>query len=454
VNVVVAIVLGVVALGLGLAVGLTRGRAKALDATSTLQSELIEAQGRATVAEQLLAESREALAAKRAEHDALVGSMRDAFEATSASVLEQTVERFRDRDAQLAQTREQTLKAQLDPIRELLKTYEDNLKIFDQDHRDALHAVNQSAATLLESQVKAQSELQRFNQLLGRSDQRGRWGEVQLANVLAASGLREGIDFELQFSTSTESGRQRPDCIIHVHQSHIVVDAKFPFDAFEASIAATDPVEAQLMRQKHADDLKKHVRQLSSKSYWDKMDFTPNFTVCFVPSDSALSAAFDADPTLYAFAVDSQVLLAGPTNLLALLWSASLVLREQRRLENVDKILEVAQRFPDLIRNLVTPLHAMGKSLEQTVKAYNALVGSAESRLIPASRNLQRLGVSPGSKPMPELATLTTDPSLPTAEKWGSDPTDAEVAERSTILELDEFVDEEDVDNGDDLFSE
>jgi DNA recombination protein RmuC len=184
------------------------------------------------------------------------------------------------------------------------------------------------------------------------------------------------------------------------------------------------------------------------------MDFTPNFTVCFVPSDSALSAAFDADPTLYAFAVDSQVLLAGPTNLLALLWSASLVLREQRRLENVDKILEVAQRFPDLIRNLVTPLHAMGKSLEQTVKAYNALVGSAESRLIPASRNLQRLGVSPGSKPMPELATLTTDPSLPTAEKWGSDPTDAEVAERSTILELDEFVDEEDVDNGDDLFSE
>jgi len=429
-----------VGLVLGGLVGWVLAQPSARREETTLRSDLAAAQSRASVAEQLLEKAQADVAFERGERERVVANLDATFESTSARVLEQTVQRFEKHQEDVAVARDQTLKANLDPIQTLLKDYETSLAAFDKQHVEALAEVRERANTLLQTQLNSQAEVKRLNQLLGRGDQRGRWGEVQLANVLEASGLKNGVDFSLQSSSTADSGvGRRPDCIVHLpNETHVFIDAKFPFDAFEQSLAATDPDVAQQYRREHATKLRGHVRTLASKSYWANEAGAPKYTVCFIPSDAALSAAFDADPSLYDFAVQQSVLIAGPTNLMALLWSAHLVLREHERLANVEKILEEASKLPDLIRLVASPIAAMGGSLEKAVDNYNKMVASVEGRLIPASRRMQKLGVGVTTKEMPALGESTAGPRSLNAAKWDIDPTATDF-DHADVLDLEEI---------------
>jgi DNA recombination protein RmuC len=362
------------------------------------------------------------------------------FVATSQEVLDTVVRRYQEHQDEVAAARDTSLQSRLDPLKEMLGKYEAKLQTYDEEHRKALQDVRTRADELLSWQVAAANATTRLNQLLGRSDARGRWGEVQLANVLQASDLTEGIDFDLQSSGTADGGqRQRPDCILHLpNDTHIVIDAKFPFDAFEASLAAATPEEAAPYRADHAKALRSHVKALSGKNYWERLPYTPRFTVCFVPSDAALSAAFDADPSLYDYATQLGVLIAGPTNLLALLWSAKMVLQEHRQLVNAEEILKTASRLPDLIRNVVDPIAKMGKALSTATDHYNQLVSSVETRLVPAARKVQRLGVGTNAKEMPELSTVDKAPTPLAYERWGVDPANHDLALSSEVWDVDE----------------
>ncbi len=433
-----------VGLVLGGVVGWVLAQPGAKSEATTLRNDVASAESRATTAEQLLAQANEATMFERAERQRILENLDASFESTSTRVLEKTVERFEKQQEQVAVARDQTLKANLDPLQALLRDYETSLADFDKQHVAALTEVRERANTLLETQLSAQAEVKRLNQLLGRGDQRGRWGEVQLANVLEASGLKNGVDFSLQFSSTADTGvKRRPDCVVHLpNDTHIFVDAKFPFDAFERSIAATDLAEAAGYRREHADKLRGHVRSLAGKTYWADEAGAPKYTVCFVPSDAALSAAFDADPSLYDFAVQQSVLIAGPTNLMALLWSAHLVLREHERLANVEKILDEASKLPELIRLMAAPILAMGTSLEKSVEHYNTMVGSVEARLIPAARRMHKLGVGVPSKALPELRSIETGARELSPAKWHIDSALADFS-GAEILDLEEFTEAE-----------
>lgn len=366
------------------------------------------------------------------------------FTTISQKVLDTTVTRFEQNQASVTKAREETLTAKIDgkfdPLKTMLSAYEENLKNFDEAHRDALAAVQQKADQLLQTQIENQKATTKLNQILGRSDTRGRWGEVQLANVLQASNLTEGLDFRLQQSKAGSTGeRHIPDCIINLpNQGHVVVDAKFPFDKFEQSISTTDLDEANKLRGEHAQALRQHVKALTSKSYWETLPFTPRFTVCFIPSDAALTAAFDADPQLFEYANQQSVLIAGPTNLLSLLWSASMVLREYQQNQNTEKILVEASKLPDLIRNVASPIQKMGKALEQAGKEFNGLVASVESRLIPASRRIQELGTARSAQPIADIPMITEGIRQLDEAKWDVDPSSDDLARQSEIIDIDE----------------
>ena len=448
--VVIGLVIGV-ALGvlIGFLIGKQRSAAAPDTAAEVLRVQLASANELRAKAEAALETERERADRERRE---LMENLDKTFESTSQRVLDRTVDRFSKQQEDLAGARDETLATRLEPIKEILGQYQEKLRTYDEGHQKALHEVKSQADRLLEAQVAAQQATNRLNTLLGRSDSRGRWGEVQLANVLAASDLQEGIDFELQSSGTADSGqRQRPDCVLHLpNGTKIVIDAKFPFDAFEASMSASDPEEIKRLRDEHAKALRQHVKTLGTKSYWESLNYTPRFTVCFVPSDAALSTAFDADPELYDFATKQNVLIAGPTNLLALLWSAKMVLQEFQQMVNAEQILLTAAKLPDLIANVASPIEAMGKALVAATTQYNKVVSSVQSRLVPAARRMQQLGVGMGSKPIPELDALEPAVSALDHQKWGVDPNDSNLVLRSEVLDLDEIV-EPGFDEGDEL---
>jgi DNA recombination protein RmuC len=436
----VAVLTGVLGLVLGgvFAWSLAQRRTNSdSDAFSETKAEL------AVRTSELAAASSE-LARVRLEHDADLDKMEGTFENLSNRVLQQTVHQFNQSQEQAMKERENTLDRTLKPLADLLDEYKRNLAEFDKQHVGALGEVKSRAEELLSEQRKSQEETRRLNQLLGRSDHRGRWGEVQLANVLEASGLHQHIDYELQVSSTSDSGRsQRPDCVVNMpNGSRVAIDAKFPFDAFEAALSSESADERRALELKHAKDLRAHVKTLRDKAYWESIAPAPEFVACFVPSDVAVSVAFDADPDLLQYAANERVLIVGPTNLLSLLWSVAMLVRQQQLATNADEIYKVAELIFERIRLVAEPVASMGKALDTQVKEYNKMVASFEARLIVSARGLQNLGGVPRAKELPELSQVDRLTARLDEVKWGVDgqPSLDGMAE---ILELEGFEDQD-----------
>lgn len=433
----VGVLSGVVGLVLGIVITavLSTRRTRLLhDAATTAASAL------AVRDAQLLA-ATEQLERQRVDHSTAIENMEKTFENSANRVLHQTVARFSTSQEEVVKLRDSKLDATLKPLEDLLGEYKKNLSDFNTQNAGALSEVKGKAEELLEAQKRSQDETRRLNQLLGRGDQRGRWGEIQLANVLEVSGLRRNIDYDMQVLGTNDAGRGlRPDCVVKMpNGTSIAIDAKFPFDAFEAALATEDADERRALHAKHASDLRGHVKKLNEKGYWEVITPAPEFVVCFVPSDFAISAALDADPDLVTFAAKSRVLIAGPTNLWSLLWSVAMVLGQHQVALNAERIYQTAETIFERIRLVAEPMAKMGKALDAGVSEYNKLVRSFESRLIPAALDVRKLGGAQRAKELPELGTVNELSTGLNESKWGIDADNPLPDGVSEILELEGF---------------
>ena len=409
----------------------TRRAENQRDVLATVKSDL-------AVRESELLSARADVQRTREEHEMALKNMEGVFENLSNRVLASTVQEFNKSQEQVMKERETTLDRTLKPLADLLDEYKRNLVEFDKQHVGALGEVKSRAEELLTEQRRSQEETRRLNQLLGRSDRRGRWGEIQLANVLEASGLQQHIDYDLQVSSTSDTGRlQRPDCVVNMpNGSRVAIDAKFPFDAFEAALRADDAEERKSLEAKHAKDLRAHVKTLREKAYWEAIAPAPEFVACFVPSDVAVSVAFDADPDLLTYAAKERVLIVGPTNLLSLLWSVVMVVRQQKLAMNAEEIYKVAENIFDRIRLVAEPVSRMGKALDVQVREYNAMITSFETRLIVSAKSLQSLGGAAHAKELPELGQVERLTARLDEVKWGVDDAHPLAEGASEILDL------------------
>ena len=436
----VAVISAVVGLALGAAVTWVY----MVKRSQSFREDVLRAEADLKVRDSQLNEANERLERQRVDHETAMTKMGDTFKVLSAETLDATVRRFSQSQEETQNLRESKLDSTLEPLEVLLGEYKQNLADFNTLNAGALSDVKSKAAELLEAQQQTQYETRRLNQLLGRSSQRGAWGEIQLANVMSASQLRQGIDYELQVSATNDEGRSlRPDCVVNLPNGiRLAVDAKFPYDAFERSLDEEDGEARRELQAKHARDLRSHVKTLREKSYWEAVSPAPEFVVCFIPSDFAMSAALDADPELLAFSASERVVIVGPTNLLSLLWSVGFIVRQQQIAVNAEQIADIANKLFDRIRKVAEPVGKMGKSLDTVVREYNSMLSSIEGRLIPAAKSLRSFGGAQRAKDLPELASVDRLSSQLNEAKWGIDDDNALPEGASEILELDIFDEE------------
>jgi DNA recombination protein RmuC len=429
---------------IGLALGVALTWALMVKRSQSLREDVMRVQSDLKVRDSQLTESNDRLERQRLDHVTSLEQMGQSFKVLSAEALDETVRRFSKSQEETQNLRESKLDSTLEPLEELLAEYKANLVDFNTKNSDVLNDVKNQASQLLEAQQRSQDETRRLNQLLGRSAQRGAWGEIQLANVMNASRLRQGIDYELQVTATNEEGRSlRPDCVVNLPNGiKLAVDAKFPYDAFERSLDEEDTDARRELQSEHARALRSHVKALREKSYWEVVSPAPEFVVCFIPSDFAMSAALDADPELLSFSASERVVIVGPTNLLSLLWSVGYIVRQQQIAVNAEQIADIANRLFDRIRKVAEPVGKMGKSLDAVVRDYNTMLGSIEGRLIPAAIQLRSFGGAQRAKDLPQLATVDRLTSPMNENKWGIDDENALPEGASEILELDIFDDE------------
>ncbi|HEX2814642.1 MAG TPA: DNA recombination protein RmuC [Sphingopyxis sp.] len=361
----------------------------------------------------LLAEQK----ARDAAHDAQIAQLQGAQAALTAqfrevgqAMLGEAQKAFLERaDARFRQSEEsagQNLKALLTPVHERLQKYEEAVGKVEAERQNAFGLLHGQIAAMREGTERVSSEAAKLvNALRNAPKARGRWGEQQLRNVLESCGLSEHADFQTEVSVADgEGGRLRPDVVVKVPGGQsLIIDAKVSLNAYQDAFGAIDEGEKAGHLAAHAAAMKAHVNLLGAKSYWNQFDDTPDFVVMFVPGEHFLAAALDQDHELWDYAFERKVLLATPTNLIAIARTVAAVWRQEKLAGQAREIAALGKELYARMSVMGSHIARVGKNLDQATGAYNAFVGSFESQVLTQAKRFEALDVETGDKEIPVL---------------------------------------------------
>jgi DNA recombination protein RmuC len=265
-------------------------------------------------------------------------------------------------------------------VRESLDRLHDQLRDMAQHGVSWQSQLRQQVDDVRRSTETLRRETATLSTALRRPQVRGRWGELHLRRVVELAGLVDRCDFQEQVTLRAESGEgsrgpQRPDLVVNLAGGkQVVVDAKVPLDAFLDATGADSDEERALHLTRHARQLRQHVDGLAGKAYWRALSATPEFVVLFVPAESFLSAALEADPSLLEWAAEQRVVLATPTTLIALLRTVAYAWTQQTLAEKTREIHELGRDLHERLGTMAGHLDRLGRSLGAAVTAYNRTV--------------------------------------------------------------------------------
>lgn len=341
---------------------------------------------------------REHLARSEAE----AGALRDQVARLDAQLQEAQVRERVERQEQTQRAeRENRVVQALAPVQESLHRMQQRVDRMEGERQTQFGQVAEQLrrAHEVDEQLRATTE-----QLAGalRSNQvRGAWGEAQLRRIVEQAGLLERVDFDVQTSISSDAGSGRPDMIVRLPgDKAIAIDAKAPLDAFLDAMAIPETAtgddaerRADLLRR-HVKAVRAHVDALAKKSYWSGLAASPEFVVCFIPSESVLAAALAEDPGLLEYAFSKRVALASPVNLWAVLKTVAYSWTQQQVSDEAKTLFALGNQLYERLGSLAGHAQSMRRAIERTVDSYNSFVGSLESRVLVTARRFPGIDAS------------------------------------------------------------
>jgi DNA recombination protein RmuC len=364
---------------------------------------------------------REAEARSAAEKLALVEEARErlaeTFRALSAQALESNnasflalargqLERLHEAARGEMTARQQAIGELVAPVREALGKVEAKIGEAERSRAEAHGGLAQHLQGLAEAHTRLTRETGNLAQALRSPTVRGRWGEIQLHRVVELAGMAEHCDFVRQETLRVNGGLRRPDLVVRLPGGRsIAVDSKAPLQHYLAAVEAGDEEARRPLLAEYARQVRRHLHQLASRGYWEALDGAPELVVLFLPGETFFCAALEQQPDLVERALDSRVLLASPTTLVALLKAVAYGWREERMAASAREVAELGRQLHDRLRVLFEHFAKIGGSLERAVDAYNAAVGSLESRVLPGARRFRELGAAGGDE-LPPLALV------------------------------------------------
>ena len=399
------------------------GRVPLLEEENAGLRERLQAAETKTAASEAARESeRESHEARVRELTRMGAELEQKFAGLAAEVLGKNSERFLKLVSERFEKHSESAKEDLEkrrtaietlvkPLGESLSKFEQKVGEIEKARTGAYEKITEQVKSLAEGQTGLRSETSRLVQALRRPETRGRWGEYQLRNVLEMAGMTKQVDFVEQPTITGDEGRLRPDVIIRVPGgTSIIVDAKSPLDAYLSALDAPDEESRERCLADHARQMREHVRALASREYSKALPETPDFVVMFVPGESFFAAAIESDPDLLEKAWRDKVLISTPTTLIALVKMVAFGWQQEKLAENAQEVAAQGRDLYERIGTFGRHLGAVGKSLRQTVDHYNKGVGSLESRVLPAARKFEELGVTSARSSIPPLEPVELDP--------------------------------------------
>jgi DNA recombination protein RmuC len=263
----------------------------------------------------------------------------------------------------------------LNPLKENIKAFEEKVdKVYNMEaaERNTLKGV---ITQLMDLNKLISTEASNLTKALkGDNKKQGNWGEVILEKVLERSGLIRDREYRIQASlNSIEGSRLQPDVIIDLpDEKHLIIDSKVSLIAYERLVNCETDDERKLFSKAHVESIRKHVADLSSKSYHDLYQVnSPDFVLLFVPIESSFSFAVQLDADLFSDAWDKRVVIVSPSTLLATLRTIASIWKQERQNRNVLEIARLSGEMYDKFVGFVSDMESIGKNIKQSQDSYD-----------------------------------------------------------------------------------
>ncbi|RCU45476.1 DNA recombination protein RmuC [Corallincola holothuriorum] len=308
---------------------------------------------------------------------------------------------FDSKAQQFDQQSQQRLAATFAPLKDQLGAFRQQVQSVYETEAKERHTLKAEILSLKQlNERMSEDALNLTKALKGDSKQQGNWGEVVLARVLEQSGLRQGHEYSTEVSQSTDDGkRYRPDVIVHLPEGkQIIIDSKVSLTAYEQYFNSDDDVERQAALTAHVQSLRNHIKGLGAKDYQALPGIhSLDYVLMFIPIEAAFLTALDQQPDLVKLALDNNIMLVSPTNLLVALRTVNNIWRYEYQNQNAKLIADKAAAMYDKLRLFVDELQKLGKGLEQAQLSYETSLkrlASGRGNLLSQAEGLRDLGVT------------------------------------------------------------
>ncbi|MBX2983079.1 MAG: DNA recombination protein RmuC [Flavobacteriales bacterium] len=374
-----------------------------------LQRELMTLNGQFEKERQRNAGLEEKLDSQKAELESLNERMTKEFKHIANTLME-------EKGKQLTDRQEGTLKLLLDPFKERIKEFQEQVRVaYDKEGKERFLLKSEVAKLVEQNQRLSQDADNLTKALKGDHQSQGAWGEMILDKLLESSGLVKGQEYSMQESTTQADGtRLRPDAVIFLpEEKHLIIDSKVSLLHYEQYCTATDDAERTRLLRQHVDSMRIHAKGLSDKNYTKLYDVSSvDFVLMFVPIEPAFLLALRERPEIFQEAYDRQVVMVTHSTLMATLRTIHGLWKNERIARNHMAIAERAGLLYEKFVGFTEDLGRIGKHVNDARDSYEKAVGKLSEgpgNLVRQVEMLKDLGAKTNKNLHPKLLERSTE---------------------------------------------
>jgi len=318
---------------------------------------------------------------------------------------------FENKSTQFQSQSRSSLDALITPLKTQLETFKHQVQSSYETEARERHSLKDQLTQLNQlNQQMSEEAVNLTNALKGDTQRQGAWGEIVLERVLTESGLREGHEYKTQVVSVNDSGQQiKPDIVVQLPEGKaVVIDSKMSLTAYERYHNAKDKIEQDGALADHITSMRKHIRSLGAKDYQTIHGIQSlDYVLMFVPVEPAFLVAINKEPELVKLALDNNIMLVSPTNLLVALRTIHNIWRIEHQNRNSQQIAERAGRIYDKLQSFVEDMKKVGDRLDKAQESYGSAItklSTGRGNLIRQAEQMRQLNVSVKRRIDPELA--------------------------------------------------
>jgi DNA recombination protein RmuC len=338
------------------------------------------------------------------------------FKSLANNIFEEKTERF-DKKSKV------TLDGALNPIKEQLADFKKKVEdVYDKESKERVSLLHELGHLKTLNQQMSKDALNLTNALKGDNKAQGNWGEVILERVLEESGLHKGREYDTQVSLQSEQGRSQPDVVVHLPENKdLVIDSKVSLVDYERYCNHEDEATRKQALKDHVASVRNHIKGLSIKNYEGLEGIrTLDFVLIFIPIESAFMAAFEHDQAMFRDAYEKNIIVVGPTTLLATLRTIQSIWRYERQNKNAEEIARQAGAMHDKLVGFIHDMDKISIQLKRATEAHGDAMNklsTGKGNLVTSTKRLEKLGAKvkksmPGSVTEFKVDTGDDSPAL------------------------------------------